>query len=262
MELHTACWSAIGAERGSALLLHGLGEHSGRQSVLAGWLSKAGLAGVLPDLPGHGQSAGRRGDAPDVDWMLDRLLPAWQRLDASRPRLLVGHSFGGLLAVALAARLHTQVHALVLSSPFFDVGTSPKAWQRLAAKLLRRLAPGLPLPTGLDARALSRDPQVAQAYRSDPRVHGLLSARLYAAMQATQARLPALLPVLRMPVLLWHGSADRLTSCPASARLAPLLQHPLSRMHTVEGGFHELYHDLGAAQLEQQLRGWLDQVLD
>lgn len=248
MDLSLQHWPAQGRQCGSALLLHGLGEHAGRQQVLAGWLAAAGLQVVAPDLPGHGRSPGRRGDAASMATLVHSLRPLWESLPDAAPRLLVGHSLGGLIATALAAELPSAPRAMVLSSPFFDVGTAPRAWQRIAARVLLRLAPAIGLPTGLDPRALSHDPAVVAAYRADPLVHDRLSARFYAAITTTQARLPELARALSaVPVLLWHGSADRLTSHPATQQLAAQFRAAGSAFLSVPGGFHELYHDMPAA---------------
>lgn len=263
-ELALQRWPAHGTSRGSALLLHGLGEHAGRQLLLGAWLAAAGLDVVAPDLPGHGRSPGKRGDAADMGTLLAALRPLWAGLPSIQPRLLVGHSFGGLIATALAAQVAGDLRALVLSSPFFDVGTQPRAWQRIAARLFLKIAPAVALPTGLDARAVSHDPAVVAAYRADPLVHDRLSARLYAAIQSTQAALPALAGALsQVPVLLWHGDADRLTSHAATERCAPLFTASGSGFHSVPGGYHELYHDTPAAagQVRDALDAFMARVL-
>lgn len=262
-ELRVHHWPAVTPPaRGSVLLLHGLGEHALRHSKTAQWLATDGLNVIAPDLPGHGRSPGRRGDAPHIESMLDAVQVEWERFNAPRPHFLLGHSFGGLLAVPLALRLGAALDGLVLSSPFFDVARAPAAWQRFAAWIFLRIAPSLPLPTGLDVTALSRDPQVIAAYRADPLVHGKLSSRLYASARALQPQLETIAAQLKLPVLHFHGDQDRLTSCPASVRIAKHWTHPRSRLEVVPGGFHELHDDLDAAKFYQQLRDWIAQQLD
>jgi len=193
--------------------------------------------------------------------MVDRLEPSWAELDTTRPRLLMAHSFGGLLAVQLALRHPHAVSALLLSSPFFDFGTPPKAWQRFMARILLRVAPGLGVPTGLDSSALAREPQVAIDYHADPLVHDRMSARMFAEAELTHTLIPALAARLPMPVLIWHGDADQLTGFAGSQRFAGRLTNPKSAFIGVAGGYHELLNDRGHEALEQRVLDWLAGVV-
>lgn len=243
------------------LLVHGLGEHAGRYARFAARMNAHGIGVVAPDLPGHGRSPGARGDAPGLASMVDSLEPVWAELDRAKPRLLMAHSFGGLLAVQLALRHADAVAALLLSSPFFDFGTPPKPWQRFMARILLRVVPGLGVPTGLDTTALARDPQVALAYRADALVHDRMSPRIFAEAELTHALIPALAARLTMPVLVWHGDADRLTGFAGSQRFAARLRHPKGAFIGIAGGYHELLNDHGHAELEQRMLEWIAGVL-
>ncbi len=243
------------------LLVHGLGEHAGRYARFAARLNAHGIGVIAPDLPGHGRSPGARGDAPGLASMVDRLEPCWAELDPGRPRLLMAHSFGGLLAVQLALRHADAVAALLLSSPFFGFGTPPKAWQRFMARILLRVVPAVGVPTGLDTTALARDPQVALDYRADPLVHDRMSPRVFAEAELTHALIPALAPRLPMPVLVWHGDADRLTGFAGSQHFAAKLTNPRGAFIGVAGGFHELLNDHGHEALEQRVLDWIATAL-
>lgn len=260
--LYLEHWPAKGSRRASLLLLHGLGEHGRRHARTAEWLAAAGVEVRVPDLPGHGRSPGRRGDAPGIEWLLDTLEPHWAALDPAQPRFLYGHSFGGLLATLLCLRHVGECAGLVLSSPFFGLAREPALWRRLAASVLLRLAPALPLPTGLDASALARDQSVVDAYRADPLVHDRLSARLYAAIRSSQAGLEARLRGFPVPVLHWHGRADRLTGMGASAALASHWPSPHSRFIPVADGLHELLNDPVGDDLRKTLAEWLSAQIE
>jgi alpha-beta hydrolase superfamily lysophospholipase len=266
LDLHVHRWPApAGANAqphidANLLLIHGLGEHAGRYAQFAAGLNAHGIGVVAPDLPGHGKSPGARGDAPGFAAMVDSLEPAFASLDRTRPRFVLGHSFGGLLAVQLALRHVDLVKALLLSSPFFGFGTPPKPWQRFMARMLLKIVPGLGVPTGLDTGALARDPQVAIDYLADPLVHDRMSPRLFAEAELTHALMPALGVRLPMPVLVWHGDADRLTEFAASQRFASKLKNPKGAFIGVAGGYHELLNDQGHEALEQRVLEWLGGV--
>lgn len=115
---------------------------SGSPTVLAlhGWgrrgndFAKAldGLSGIAPDLPGFGAS-------PDPDEVIGADAYAdivAQILDSfDRPPVLVGHSFGGRVAVCLAAKQPEKVGGLVLTGvPLIrlETGRRPAAGYRFA----------------------------------------------------------------------------------------------------------------------------------
>jgi pimeloyl-ACP methyl ester carboxylesterase len=82
------------------LLLHGLGATG---AVWSSWapVLEAHWPGrwLAPDLPGHGTSA------PLPEYTFDALAAAVEpRLDPATPTVVIGHSLGGVVALALAAR--------------------------------------------------------------------------------------------------------------------------------------------------------------
>jgi lipase len=94
------------------LAIHGLTGHGQRWQTLAGHLSQFAI--TAPDLLGHGRSSW---DAP---WSIDANVAALTALleaDATGPVVVVGHSFGGAVALSLAAARPDLVAELVLLDP-------------------------------------------------------------------------------------------------------------------------------------------------
>jgi lipase len=90
------------------LLIHGLTGHGQRWQTLASQLP--GVSILAPDLLGHGRSSWA---AP---WTLDANVEALAAL-LDGPALVVGHSFGGAVALKLAAAHPDLVSGLVLLDP-------------------------------------------------------------------------------------------------------------------------------------------------
>jgi lipase len=104
------------------LAIHGLTGYGGRWHNLAGYLPEMAIA--APDLLGHGRSSWA---AP---WTIDANVSALAALlddDADTPVLVVGHSFGGALALHLAAARPHRVAALLLLDPAVGLDGS---WMR------------------------------------------------------------------------------------------------------------------------------------
>ena len=59
--------------RGAVLIVHGLGEHSGRYQRLAAWFNQRGYAVRGYDQRGHGKTPGRRGGLRHGDDLLEDL---------------------------------------------------------------------------------------------------------------------------------------------------------------------------------------------
>jgi lipase len=92
------------------LAIHGLTGHGKRWQPLA-TRHLADVAIAAPDLIGHGRSSW---DAP---WSIDANVGALAALLDGQPVTVVGHSFGGAIALNLAAARPDLVHALVLLDP-------------------------------------------------------------------------------------------------------------------------------------------------
>jgi lipase len=108
--LHVHRYGPAGPVR--MLAIHGLTGYGGRWRHLAGYLPEIAIA--APDLLGHGRSSWA---AP---WTIDANVSALAALlddEADAPVLLVGHSFGGALALRLAAARADRVAALLLLDP-------------------------------------------------------------------------------------------------------------------------------------------------
>jgi lipase len=109
-DLHVHRFGPAGPVR--MLAIHGLTGHGRRWQHLADYLPEITIA--APDLLGHGRSSWA---AP---WTIDANVSALSELiddEADGPVLVVGHSFGGALALHLAAARPDHVAALLLLDP-------------------------------------------------------------------------------------------------------------------------------------------------
>lgn len=195
---------------GTVVLQHGFGEYAERYveqyAHLVSRLLDAGLEAWALDLWGHGRSPGRRGVASVRLAVLDHL--AVRRLAAASglPVLLVGHSLGGLVTAASAARDGSGLAGVVLLAPALERPAPPVVRRVLGA--VAAVAPTLPIPRRRrPVSELSTDPTVGRRARADQRMHGGQVSVLLAATALDEASfLWAALPAWRVPTLAVHGT--------------------------------------------------------
>ena len=263
LTLYWQAWLPEETPKAVVVLAHGLAEHSGRYAHVAEHLVTHGYAVYALDHRGHGRSHGRRAQVDRMDYVVDDMhrFAAQVRLDQPGKALfLLGHSMGGGIALAYALKYQDELSGLVLSSPavLFE-GVSPL--QARAVTILSALAPGMPLLV-LDGTAVSRDPEVVRAYDGDPlNYRGKIPVRTVAELTRSAEQLQEKLGALRLPVLLLHGTEDRLVDAKASRLVHDRASSPDKTLRLYEGLYHEVFNEPERDRVLADLSGWLDRHL-
>lgn len=262
-ELFTRRWLPENEPKAGIVLVHGLGEHSGRYQHVAAHFTRAGYLVQSMDLRGHGQTPGLRGHADsiehildDIDLMLEKLAPHHPGL----PRFLYGHSLGGILVLYYALRYKTELCGVISSAPGLTSALHLQTAKVNLVRILGTLAPRLTIPTGLNPDDISRDPQVVQAYLADPLVHDRSSLGFGKGMLDMVNWVQAHPQEFRLPLLVVHGSADQLGYPRGGQEFAR--QVPGNATFKLWDGLaHELHNEPEKEQVLQYLLGWMDQQL-
>ena len=204
-------------------LIYGFGEHTGRYTHVGEAFNKAGYALIGFDLRGHGKSGGTRGHTPSYDAMMDDISD-FMALIGTRypglPRFLYGHSMGGNQVLNFCLRRKPDVVGVIATGPWLKLAFNPPALQVTLAKTISHIAPSFTQNSPLDTSALSHDQKVADAYNTDPLVHSKISAKLFVGMYKSGLWALDHADEFSVPLLLMHGTADRITSSEAGAEFA------------------------------------------
>jgi epoxide hydrolase 4 len=244
-----------------ALLLHGWPEDGSSWGAVAPLLHEAGYRVICPDLKGFGRSdRPRRGYDPRT--LGDEIAQLIRNLHA-RKALLVGHDWGGAVALATAFRHPGRVRALVtVSSPFRQIDLSA-AWHipLLNLPVLPEVAfkvAGTPLTKALIrhtavvqepftdevleryAAAVSETPSGWLAYYRRLSRKALLDWGVRRVRRSTAfLREPAEPHRLRVPALVVWGEEDRATPVHLARRVAHDLDAELVTVPGVGHFVHE-----------------------
>jgi alpha-beta hydrolase superfamily lysophospholipase len=256
-------WMPDGKAKAVVALVHGWGEHSGRYVHVGRAFTKAGYAMVGFDLRGHGQSGGARGDAPGYSVLMDDIAGFLLQLRPRFPKLpvvLYGHSLGGNLVLNFALRRRPKVRGVIASSPWLALAHEPPAYRLALARVINVLAPGFTQKSGMETAAISRDAAVVAAYKQDPLVHDQISARLFSAIHESGLWALDHAAEFPVPLLLMHGTADRLTSVEASREFAARGGKNVTARFW-DGWYHELQNEPGKARVFAVMLKWMDALL-
>lgn len=238
-------WEPPEAEA-AVLVVHGLGEHSGRYDGVAGALAAEGLAVHALDLPGHGRSRGRRGAVRRLDDLLRDVDRLRRRIAEGRLPggiVLLGCSLGGLVVLRCLQELPSpDVRGAVAVAPFLEPAVAVPGWKLALGRLADRWLPGLTLDNELSADLLMRAPPEREAYRTDPLVHSRISARLWGEMQRGSRGLREEAARLDLPLLLQVAGSDRVVDSGAILRFARRLEGPVD-VRRYPDAYHDLYHE-------------------
>jgi alpha-beta hydrolase superfamily lysophospholipase len=248
-----------GAVRAMIVLVHGLGEHSGRYDHVVARLVDAGYAVHAVDHRGHGRSDGPRAfiedmdnAVADVDVLIDRAVAAQPGV----PVFMLGHSMGGLIALRYALAHQDRLAGLVLSAALAQLDAVPKPLE-LVGRALSVIAPRAPL-IAIDPELVSRDPAVVAAYRSDPLVHhGKIPARTAAQLADAVARFPSTVGAITVPTLILYGTADGLAPPAGSVMLGERIGAEDKTITAYDGLFHEILNEPEREAVLEDIVGWL-----
>lgn len=245
------------------VLVHGHGEHANRYQHVAEAFVAAGYAMQAFDVRGHGQSSGPRGHTPSYENLMnditDFIGDAQQRYPGL-PVFLYGHSMGGNQVINYALRSPKALKGVIATGPWLRLAFDPPTAQVMVAKFLNNIAPSFSLASGLSQAALSRDPEIVTKYASDPLVHDKISVKLYTSIYGNGLWALEHAADLKIPMLLMHGSADKLTSAPASQEFAQKAGN-LVTLRIWDGFYHEVHNEPEKAEVIQVMIAWLDQNL-
>jgi len=264
LHIHLQAWEPESKPRAVVGLVHGLGEHVVRHAPLAAALVDDGCALMGFDLRGNGRSGGQRGHAPDYETLLDDIDALLHWIESRHPGVpifLYGHSLGGGLVLNHALRRAPRIRGVIATSPWLRNVAPLTAMQKVLLRTVAPLVPTLTQKWGSPS-ALSRDPRVAEDFERDPLTHGLITVRMYTECSRAGEWALEHAAEFPVPVLLMHGTGDRLTSWSATREFAGRVGR-LATFRKWDGHYHELQNETDGKRVIAVALRWIErQLLD
>lgn len=256
--LHMTTWLPEDAPRAVVVIVHGFNSHSGYYPWVAERLTASGLAVYTFDLRGRGKSEGERYFIESFQEYQDdvhAVVSLARSREAGLPIYLLGHSAGGVISSVYALEHQHEIAGLVCESFAFRVFAPDIALTVL--KGLSHLVPHTHV-LRLNIDDFSRDPAVVAAMKADPEVGNEVQPTLTVAeMVRADERLERDFGLFRLPVLILHGDADKVTRPEGSRQFYAAAGSADKSLKMYEGHAHDLLNDVGKETVLADVTQWI-----
>lgn len=262
VSLFYQAWTPPEGRRKKAVLinLHGLGDHSGLYPNLADYFPTRGVAVYAFDMRGNGRSPGQRaylGSWQEYRGDLHEFVGRVRAWEPALPLFLLGNSLGGLVVLDYVLHHPGQVQGVIAAAPVLgEVGVPPVLMA--LGRIMSRVLPRFSLNVGMDLTGLARDPSIIEAVLADPMFHRRGTARLSTEVTAAVSRVQRLAESWSVPLLVLHGSADRMVPPEGSRSFVAKVRYPDRELREYPEAYHGLFADLGFQEVLGDLEQWID----
>ena len=247
------------ADDRTLVIVHGVGEHSGRYEHFVTRAVERGWTVIAGDLQGHGQSEGVPTHLDDFGQYLADLDAIWNHFVLPPERTaLYGHSMGGLVSARFAETRPERIAALILSSPLLGFAIQVPALKRTFGRICLRVAPQFRFKSQIPETHITRNPDALQQRATDPLANRTVTAGWYFRV------LDALCDVwqdadrVHAPLLILQGDGDRIVSTEAPLDWFTRAGSRDKSLRLLSEHLHELLNEPGWPGTIAGILDWLD----
>ncbi len=252
-------WRPDSTPRGVVAICHGVNSHSGYYTWAAEQFVARGFAVYALDLHGRGRSEGERFYLDKLaDYLGDvgALIALAKSREPGLPVFLLGHSAGGVVSCVYTLEHQAELAGLICESFAFQVAAPDFALA--VVKGLSHIVPHVHV-LKLPFADFSRDPAVVQAMNEDPLIaNEVQPTNTVAELVRADERLEREFSLITLPVLILHGTADKVTNPNGSRLFFEKAGSADKTLKLYDGHVHDLLNDLDKQVVMADIIGWLD----
>jgi len=260
LKIFVRSWRPAGKPRGVVAIVPGFNSHSGQYLWVADQLVSSGLAVYAVDLRGRGQSDGERFYVEQFwDYLSDvqDLVTLAKSREPGLPVFLLGHSAGGVISCVYTLEHQADFAGLICESFAFQVPAPD--FVLAVVKGISHLAPHAHV-LRLKNEDFSRDPKVVQSMNDDPLIaNEVQPTKTVAEMVRADERLEREFPLIKLPVLILHGTDDKATKPSGSQLFYDTAGSTDKTLKLYDGHFHDLLNDVGKEVVMRDIQDWISQ---
>jgi len=217
------------------------------------------LAAYAIDLRGRGRSEGERYYVEKMEDYTDDVATLVRTAKSENPGLpviLFGHSAGGVVSCIYTLDHQSEIDALVCESFAYDLPVPDIVLSFL--KGLSYITKHTHVFT-LKNEIFSRDTRVVEEMNNDPLIHGESQpVQTCKVLIDASERLNKEFPLIKLPVLILHGTEDKATNPSGSQFFYDTAGSTDKTLKLYEGHYHDLLNDVDKEVVMADINDWLD----
>lgn len=263
LNIFTRSWRpATGQPRAVVVIVHGFNSHSGHYTWVAEQLVESNLAVYALDLRGRGRSDGERFYVETVeDYVND--VATFVRIAKSQepglPVFVLAHSAGGVVSCVYTLEHQSEINGFICEDFAYELPVPDVVL--LFVKGLSYITPHTHVYK-LNNEDFSRDASVVESMNNDILIKGESQpAQTSKAMINASQRLSEEFPAITLPVLILHGTADKVTKPSGSQHFYEQAGSTDKTLKLYEGHYHDMLNDIGKEEVMADITAWINKHL-
>lgn len=243
-------------EEKRVFIVHGINEHSGRYEHFINFLNNNKISVITYDLRGHGKSGGKKAyikyyqeHVNDLKYVINNYS------NPSVKQFLIAHSMGGLIG-HLYMLNNPKVDGYIASGAPTNFLPAVKPFKLIGYRWLGFIK----IKNKFGQNTLSHDKKVEELYKKDPLNGKYFHVRLAGEMFLRGVKhLNKNITKNNKPILILHGSEDKIVPKEFSERIYRLIPHDEKELILYEGFYHEILNEINKQQVYDDILRWLNE---
>lgn len=246
--------------KANIVLIHGVGEHSGRYIETAQNLFEQGFNVYTGDLIGHGLSDGERVYIKSVNDYMDNVNFFINRVKNNKPIFLLGHSMGGFIVLYyMHINKGKGLKGAVVSSPYIKDKMSVSPVKYFLGKTAAALVPKLRIESGIKGEMVCRDKDIIGKYNSDSLNCGTVTARWFVELEKARQKLVQEQAGYDTPCLILQAGGDIVVDAVAVKQFYEGIGSKDKEFVLYDGFYHEILNDPERDRVISKIFSWLNE---
>lgn len=248
--------------KANVVIIHGVGEHSGRYKHVGEYFDDKGFNVYTGDLLGHGLSDGERIYLSSIKDYIKDVDIIFDRIDNNKPTFLLGHSMGGLIVLYyMLSNAARDIKGVIATSPYIkDKMEIPKA-KYLMGKIAAVVAPKLKIDSGLKGEMVCRDKAVAELYNIDKLNCSKVTAKWFVEMEKARNTLMKMQREFLSPCLILQAGGDIVVDSEGVRQFYQGISSQDKEFVLYDELYHEIMNDPEKAAVLDKISSWMDERL-